>query len=171
MGSEMCIRDSYLGGLTPLPLLEQALAEALKAVKALKPGLKGYVGVDLILAKEEAWVVEVNPRLTTSYLGLRKILKANPASLILNSAQGKLSDELVEHSGFSAYLKVKGFPKPLEGFEFHSPLGGEGLLVGWAENLENLILKFKGLEGVLEAEVLEDLTHAIPRLRHWGSQY
>ena len=35
------------------------------------PGLKGYVGVDVVLTDTDAFVIEVNPRLTTSYLGVR----------------------------------------------------------------------------------------------------
>jgi len=48
-------------------------------------GLKGYIGVDLIRVKEEIYLVEVNPRLTTSYVGLRDALQINPANLILKT--------------------------------------------------------------------------------------
>ena len=34
------------------------------------PGLKGYVGIDMVLSDDECYVIEINPRLTTSYLGL-----------------------------------------------------------------------------------------------------
>ncbi|MBC7945568.1 MAG: ATP-grasp domain-containing protein [Burkholderiales bacterium] len=48
------------------------------------PGLWGYVGVDFILSEDSgAIVLEVNPRLTTSYVGLRASLGCNPAALVL----------------------------------------------------------------------------------------
>ena len=47
------------------------------------PGLWGYVGVDLIEAADGPLVVDVNPRLTTSYVALRRALGINPAALVL----------------------------------------------------------------------------------------
>lgn len=53
-------------------------------IKAL-PGLRGYVGVDILISKDEVLLVEVNPRLTTSYAGLKSALSMNPARLILQT--------------------------------------------------------------------------------------
>lgn len=52
-------------------------------IAAAIPGLWGYVGVDLIETEQGAVVLEVNPRLTTSYVGLRRALACNPARLVL----------------------------------------------------------------------------------------
>jgi predicted ATP-grasp superfamily ATP-dependent carboligase len=57
--------------------LAQRIARAL-------PGLWGYVGVDLILTESGPVVIEINPRLTTSYVGLSAALDANPAEMVLN---------------------------------------------------------------------------------------
>jgi len=46
--------------------------------------LWGYIGVDLIVTETGPVVVEINPRLTTSYVGLRESLALNPAELILS---------------------------------------------------------------------------------------
>jgi len=49
-------------------------------------GLWGFVGIDLILDddnKGEATIVDINPRLTTSYIGLHQSLETNPAQLLL----------------------------------------------------------------------------------------
>jgi predicted ATP-grasp superfamily ATP-dependent carboligase len=69
---------SYRGGRTPLdhPLARRAVLAALRTCQAL-PGLRGYVGVDLVLTGSEAVVIEVNPRLTTAYLGVRSALDGN----------------------------------------------------------------------------------------------
>jgi tyramine---L-glutamate ligase len=82
---------SYRGGETPFehPLAPRAVAAAVAACRAL-PGLRGFVGVDLILAGCEAVVIEVNPRLTTAYLGVRAALDENVAALALAACDGAL---------------------------------------------------------------------------------
>ena len=52
-------------------------------IAAAVPGLWGYVGVDLMLTPQGPVVLEINPRLTTSYCGLRSALGLNPAELVL----------------------------------------------------------------------------------------
>jgi len=58
-----------------------ALAEA---VAAALPGLWGCFGVDLVVTPHGPRVLEVNPRLTTSYAGLHRALGENPAALVLD---------------------------------------------------------------------------------------
>jgi predicted ATP-grasp superfamily ATP-dependent carboligase len=58
-------------------------ALALKVAAAL-PGLRGYVGIDLVWNEREGPVViEVNPRVTCAYVGLSAILQRNLAADIL----------------------------------------------------------------------------------------
>jgi predicted ATP-grasp superfamily ATP-dependent carboligase len=82
---------SYHGGQTPInhPLANRAAAAALHTCRAL-PGLRGFVGVDLVLTGSEAVVIEVNPRLTTAYLGVRLALDENVAALALAACLGSL---------------------------------------------------------------------------------
>ena len=82
---------SYRGGTTPLdhPLAGRAVEAALRTCQAL-PGLRGYVGVDLVLTESEAIVIEVNPRLTMAYLGVRAVLEENVAALALAACRGDL---------------------------------------------------------------------------------
>jgi predicted ATP-grasp superfamily ATP-dependent carboligase len=84
-------RFHYLGGRVPLPapLANRARRLALRAVKAV-PGLFGYVGVDLVLGQKRGYVIEINPRLTTSYVGLRRMASVNLAAAMLRLAEGKL---------------------------------------------------------------------------------
>ncbi|WP_309492562.1 ATP-grasp domain-containing protein [Candidatus Hecatella orcuttiae] len=98
----------YLGGFTPYapPLKEAALKEAVKAARALAP-LRGYVGVDLVLTPHGPVVVDINLRLTASYLGVRKILEENPAALLLGSAfHGRLPEKIFS-KGSAVYKKVQ----------------------------------------------------------------
>jgi predicted ATP-grasp superfamily ATP-dependent carboligase len=60
-----------------------ALEPLARAIASTIPGLAGYVGVDLILTPSGPIVVEVNPRLTTAYVGLTEALGINVAAAIL----------------------------------------------------------------------------------------
>lgn len=88
-------RFRYLGGEMPLSRSLQARAEtlALAAINAL-PATTGYVGIDLILGEtaETDCVIEVNPRLTTSYVGLRTLSEKNLAQAMLDLAEGREPD-------------------------------------------------------------------------------
>jgi predicted ATP-grasp superfamily ATP-dependent carboligase len=53
------------------------------AVACAMPGLWGLCGVDFVETKSGPVVIEVNPRLTTSYAGLRSAIGINPAQLVL----------------------------------------------------------------------------------------
>jgi predicted ATP-grasp superfamily ATP-dependent carboligase len=87
-------RFHYRGGWLPLPphLGERAVRLARPAIEVIS-GLRGFVGVDLVLGDapdgSEDWVIEINPRLTTSYLGLRALAETNLAELMLRIVQGK----------------------------------------------------------------------------------
>lgn len=58
-------------------------AQLAAAIARALPGLWGYCGVDFIETAQGPVVVEVNPRLTTAYAGLRDAIGANPAQLVL----------------------------------------------------------------------------------------
>jgi predicted ATP-grasp superfamily ATP-dependent carboligase len=62
---------------------EQFESLAKKVARAM-PGLAGYVGIDVIVLNAGIQVLEVNPRLTTSYAGLDQAIGRNPAKLILD---------------------------------------------------------------------------------------
>jgi predicted ATP-grasp superfamily ATP-dependent carboligase len=82
---------AYNGGKTPLdhPLAARAVDQALRTCEAL-PGLRGFVGIDMVLTASEAVVIEVNPRLTTAYLGVRAALGCNVAAMTLAACDGCL---------------------------------------------------------------------------------
>jgi predicted ATP-grasp superfamily ATP-dependent carboligase len=65
------------------PDVNGCLAELASNIAAAIPGLWGYVGVDLILTRHGPVVLEINPRLTTSYCGLRQAVGVNTAAMVL----------------------------------------------------------------------------------------
>jgi hypothetical protein len=72
---------------------------------ALLPGLQGYVGVDLVLSGSDAWLIEINPRLTTSYIGLRQLIQLNLAQAIWNACRNGVLPEDVSLEGQTAFTK------------------------------------------------------------------
>jgi tyramine---L-glutamate ligase len=85
---------AYQGGSLPLPaeLAQRAESLALRAVASL-PRPLGYIGVDLVLGAaadgSQDVVIEVNPRLTTSYVGLRQATDDNLLAAWLQFARGE----------------------------------------------------------------------------------
>lgn len=62
-----------------------------KHAAALIPGLRGYVGVDMLINDNGCYLIEINPRLTTSYPGLRQVININLAESIWRaSIEGSL---------------------------------------------------------------------------------
>ncbi len=53
------------------------------------PELWGYVGIDLIETAEQCWVLEINPRLTTSFTGIFDALGINIAEAVLQLLDGE----------------------------------------------------------------------------------
>ncbi|MGB1800243.1 MAG: ATP-grasp domain-containing protein [Gammaproteobacteria bacterium] len=60
-----------------------------KEVVVAVPGLAGYIGVDLIEQDGKLFVLEINPRLTTAYVGLSESLDRNMAAKILDTFSSK----------------------------------------------------------------------------------
>ncbi len=82
----------YLGGSLPLSseLADRATNLASAVTRAL-PDTVGFIGIDIVLAEDidgSDVVIEVNPRLTTSYVGLRELATCNLAQAMLDVAQG-----------------------------------------------------------------------------------
>jgi predicted ATP-grasp superfamily ATP-dependent carboligase len=80
-------RGCVVGGLEQRRPIYASVAAA---VAAAIPDLWGYVGIDLIDRDSGPIVLEVNPRLTTSYVGVRQAIGINPAGLVLRLLQEDL---------------------------------------------------------------------------------
>jgi len=84
-------RFTYLGGRIPSPLDPQPsplspLSTLISRLSTHCPGLSGYVGFDVIVplaCDAPPLIVDINPRLTTSYLGYRALTDNNLAARIL----------------------------------------------------------------------------------------
>lgn len=63
---------------------QSVIAEIARAL----PELWGYVGIDLIETATQTWVLEINPRLTTSFVGIYDALGVNIAEVVLQLLHG-----------------------------------------------------------------------------------
>ena len=98
----------YEGGSVPFdhPLKHEAFAISEKVVACFE-GLRGYIGVDLILAKDSLIVVDVNPRLTTSYVGLSQVATFNVAEALIVSILNSEFPLRPETKGFVCFSKLE----------------------------------------------------------------
>jgi len=83
----------YLGGETPVhPDREKEIIEtAKKAVTVL--GCQGYCGVDVVVA-DRIYVVDVNPRITTSIVGIAACMKEEIADILVAASKGNGPDKV-----------------------------------------------------------------------------
>jgi hypothetical protein len=101
-------RFAYQGGSTPIApeWADRARRLAERAV-ACVPGLFGCVGVDLVLGAVDM-AIEINPRLTTSYIGLRQLAAGNLAATMLALATGQTVPDLAWRSGTVRFSPLEG---------------------------------------------------------------
>ena len=83
----------YLGGETPAdhPRKEELIDVAVKVVTVL--GCQGYTGVDLVVA-DRIYVVDVNPRPTTSLVGIAACMQEEIADILVRASHGEAPDEV-----------------------------------------------------------------------------
>lgn len=77
----------YRGGETPVhPAREsEIIRTAKKAVEVL--GCQGYCGIDVVLS-DKPYVVDVNPRITTSLVGIAACMKEEIAEILVAASKG-----------------------------------------------------------------------------------
>ena len=96
---------SYLGSTINYNFSEKnKLNQLAKLIKQKYPNLTGYFGIDFIYNEKGVYLLEINPRITSSYIGLAKI--SNPAKIILDLAKNKkqLDPEALSKMKFTFYL-------------------------------------------------------------------
>jgi biotin carboxylase len=150
--------SSYEGGVVPFdhPIRREAFTLAEKVAGSLA-GLRGYVGVDLVLAGDKPFVVDVNPRLTTSYVGLSRVAGFNVAEAMVNAVLKNRLPARRENNGFVYFSKVET-PKPtVSAFQKATRINGvisppfpvdcnlkaTSLVAGHGDSLENARLQFE----------------------------
>ena len=91
-------RPTYRGGSGPMPKQCWATVHAFanRVLDLMGPGALGWVGIDFVFCDTDnaiqCSVIEVNPRWTTSYIGLRQIYQGNLLELLLRMTFGGRSE-------------------------------------------------------------------------------
>ena len=102
------LKSEYYGGSTPVEGIEELIEKLGNIVnKADFSKFKGYFGIDFIKQSNSSlYFIEVNPRLTTSYLGLRNAINYNCAELIYNSNRNSLKNLDLKFLNFSQFSRI-----------------------------------------------------------------
>ena len=97
-------KGTYVGGRLPFDnkYKDEAFEIAVKAVEAMD-GLKGFVGVDLIINADEqdiysVYLLEINSRFTTPYVGLKEIASINIGKTIIDVIDARTSIDDIDVS-------------------------------------------------------------------------
>jgi predicted ATP-grasp superfamily ATP-dependent carboligase len=86
-------RLRYAGGVVPYAIARETANEVMHISERVARllGCEGYVGIDFVLnSANRAYVVDVNPRPTTSLVGIARILNYNIAELLVRAKWGTL---------------------------------------------------------------------------------
>jgi predicted ATP-grasp superfamily ATP-dependent carboligase len=110
--------STYIGGSVPFdhPLKAEAFGAAEKLVKSFGD-LRGYIGVDLVLTEDEAVAIDVNPRLTTSYVGLRRVANFNLAQAIVNAVLKRELPTQIQSYGYACFSKLETPNPPIDALQ------------------------------------------------------
>jgi len=103
-------KDSlYLGGFTPVENYKVLRNKFEKILKSMDlKSFQGYFGIDFIKkADNSIYFIEINPRLTTSYIGIRNILDYNPIEFLFNQYKSKFELTKLEPNKFSHFTRLE----------------------------------------------------------------
>ena len=101
--------SEYYGGYTPIENYQKIKNNlSLMLEKINFSEFSGYFGIDFIRTNDSKFFfIEINPRLTTSYIGLRNVINQNPAKLILDSKLNSLNYCEVKYIYHSLYSRIE----------------------------------------------------------------
>jgi predicted ATP-grasp superfamily ATP-dependent carboligase len=107
-GPEGALR--YLGGETPVHPAreEEMIGTAIKVAEVL--GCQGYCGVDLVVS-DDIYVVDVNPRITTSLVGIAACMEEEIAHILVAASKGGGPDHV--HFTGSVRFDTRGKVTPV----------------------------------------------------------
>jgi len=93
--SRLIFQGSTVNAIPDSQLSLKAAQSLAENIHRLIPGLWGFVGIDLVLTPSGPIVIEINPRLTSSYIELKSTLNINPTDLLIKYMSEKISTRFV----------------------------------------------------------------------------
>ncbi|GAB4318460.1 MAG: hypothetical protein Kow0069_21600 [Promethearchaeota archaeon] len=98
--------SAYVGGVSPVETRAWKDVEALVSTFHRAGSERGHLGVDFVEDRDgNVWFLEVNPRLTTSYVGLRRTVAFNLGELVAFPATARVKPEV----GFTSRCLYRRF--------------------------------------------------------------
>ena len=99
----------YLGGYTPIENYEVLRDKFEKILRNIDlTSFHGIFGIDFIKkADNSIFFIEINPRLTTSYIGIRNVLDYNPLEILLNQDTSKVELTKIKPTYFSHFTRIE----------------------------------------------------------------
>ncbi len=101
--------SEYYGGTTPIENFEEIKNKLNDILEKINFSvISGYYGIDFISTNDaKQFFIEINPRLTTSYIGLRNVINYNPAKLILDSQLNSINNYEVKYLNHSIFSRIE----------------------------------------------------------------
>ncbi len=98
----------YQGGYVPFEheMKEEIMALSIKLLKRI-PGLQNYVGIDYVIGENAIYFMEINPRLTTSFIGISKVATFDMSKFIFHKNFTELEAIPLDFYGTAYFSKVK----------------------------------------------------------------
>ncbi len=142
--------SQYFGGYSPVENIPIKYLDHLVS-NLSRYNIEGYFGVDFISRASETGgfdltFIEINPRLTTSYLGIRNIIEDNIFDYIYHSKFGEVVDFNIKKSGYSNYQRLDFYLKEQQKSHNKSRLNTVDLII--LEDIPEIITPAISLDGV-----------------------
>jgi len=83
--NELSLNACTINNLDNISISVEQASNLAKHIKNAIPELLGFVGVDIISNNNGLYILDINPRLTTSFCGLKASLNLNPMQLLFDS--------------------------------------------------------------------------------------
>jgi len=99
----------YFGGSTPVEQFERLKPQIEGVLKGVDlSAFNSYFGIDFVRKADNTLsFIEINPRLTTSYVGIRNVVEFNPMGLLLTSKKELLKKYILFPPKFSEFMQIK----------------------------------------------------------------
>ena len=105
---ESAIQSGYFGGYTPVKNYAQINKTLSNIFNKLDLSMfNSYFGIDFIKNEDLISFIEINPRLTTSYIGIRNILNINPAEIIINNFSNSPEFQTIQINKHSIFTRLE----------------------------------------------------------------
>lgn len=142
--------SQYFGGYTPIENIPIKYLDDLVSSLS-RYNIEGYFGVDFImystiLGLDGLSFIEINPRLTTSYLGIRNTLKQNILEIVYNAKFERLETFNVDCIGYSHFRRLN-FSLDNKN-EFYNSKNENEIAVMMPKNISEILTPPISLDGV-----------------------